>query len=73
MDDIMIDVERILEKQEYDLNGESLGEIGSTTIRFNDPKSARKAAIATFKKYFAPGWVLISSDYASMRRVVAQT
>ena len=59
MNGFSLDAERILTVQEYDANRRSIGKSGDSTYRFNNPKSARKAAIQLFKKTFAKGWVLM--------------
>lgn len=55
---LSIQVERQLEKMEYDADGEPIGKIGDWTYRFNTEKEAYEAGIAWFKRKFAPGWVL---------------
>ena len=55
---LRIEAKRRLTKVEKDMNGEVLGEIGDITYRFNTEKEAEEAAIALFKRKFAPGWRL---------------
>lgn len=55
---LSIQVERKLEKVEYDASGEPLGKIGDLTYRFNTEKEAYEAGIVWFKRKFAPGWIL---------------
>jgi hypothetical protein len=59
MEDIRLEAERRLTKVEKGMDGKRLGKIGEMTYRFNLPADARAAAIALFKKRFAPGWVLL--------------
>lgn len=59
---IHLEVERRLTKLEKDLNGETIGKIGQWTYRFNSEADARAAALITFPKRFAPGWVLIDGN-----------
>jgi len=56
---ISLDARRVLTKVERDMSGEVVGKIGETTYRFNDPESAKAAAIKLFHTRFGPGWVLI--------------
>jgi hypothetical protein len=71
---ISFDAERILKVREKDANGKSLGKVGDSTYRFNDEKSARRAAIAVFKKKFAAGWVLIPETLSGdENEIAAQT
>ncbi len=62
LEGIRIDAKRKLLKPEKDLNGDRLCKVGEHTHRFNSEKDAKAAAIATFKRKFDPGWVLIPED-----------
>lgn len=59
---LRISARRKLTKVEKDGVGEVIGPVGSYTYRFNTPEEAKQAAIDTFKKRFAPGWVLLCED-----------
>lgn len=73
MEAISFDAERVLKSREFDQNRKMLGKVGDTTYRFNNPKSARLAAVALFKKLFAPGWVLVAETMSGDGEIISET
>ena len=57
--DIKIEVRRKIVAGERDASGDRLGRTGEMTRRLNTKQEARDLAVATFRKRFGPGWVLV--------------